>query len=420
MAEILVIDDDTSLLQMMSIMLKRAGHNPTLASEARQGIAIAQRDIPDLAIIDVMMPDLSGYEVCAALRKDPATRNIPLLMLTALSQSEHRGKAEDSGADAFVTKPVTRDDLVKHVDELLRVGARNFPDFTDQLPSLPETPAAPAEPQPAPPPGFEAASPAAPAPPVPAAPPARPASVGTSFTPHTVALPLVVVVGLGTGVGATTISINLALALMQYGRVCLLDFNYKVGKAADQLRANPRGTWRNLMSYAAGGDKRIIGAALTAGHPSGLALIAAPSAPTPDRLSPATLSALFPTLAEGFRRIVVDLPLEMDTMSIATLNAANHVVVVLGNDPTGLPSAHSMLSAVDAMRLPGQVHMVLNHSKPEGISYEAAMAAVNSPLAADIPYETAQADCLSTGRPLLMSQPASLFSRTVLHLARLL
>src|SRR5687768_627342 len=127
MARILVIDDDESLLQMMSLMLKRAGHQTILASNGYEGIEIARREAPEAAIVDVMMPELSGYEVCRILREDPRTQDIPLLILTALSQREHREQAEDSGADDFVTKPVTRDDLVTHVEELLRTGARNMP-----------------------------------------------------------------------------------------------------------------------------------------------------------------------------------------------------------------------------------------------------------------------------------------------------
>lgn len=415
MAQILVIDDDTSLLQMMSIMLKRAGHTPILASDGNEGIEIAKRDHPDMVIVDVMMPEISGYDVCRALRKEQVTKGIPLLMLTALSQAEHRGRAEDSGADGFITKPVTRDDLVKHVDELLKTGARNFPDFTDTLPPIPEAVAAPppaAMPQeapPPPPPGF-----------APALPGTGPFGTAKPATGPLTSLPLVVVMGLGSGAGTTTLSVNLGLALMQYGRTCVLDLNHRAGQVAVQMRVAPRGTWLNLLSFTANSDKRMIGQALTMDHPSGMGLIAAPPSPVQDRMSTASLHYLFAALAEGFIRIVVDLPLDMDATCIATLNEANHIVLVLGNDPSDLVSVPNVLSTLEAMRLPGQVHIALNHTRPHGISYESAMQTVNMPLAADIPYEPGQIDALSTGKPLVMSQPASLFSRTVLHLARLL
>ncbi len=415
MAQILVIDDDTSLLQMMSIMLKRAGHTPVVASNGQEGIKVAKSTHPDMVIIDVMMPEMSGYEVCSELRRENATKNIPLLMLTALSQGEHRGKAEDAGADGFITKPVTRDDLIKHVEELLHTGARNFPDFTDRLKQHEEAPAAPPEPPPASPPGFDQ-PPAAPA-------PAAPAVPAVPFKPPTgplAGLPVVVVMGLGGGTGTTTIAINLSLALMQYGRTCLVDLHSRGGQAAVQLRVAPRGTWLNLISFTVGSDKRMIGQALTVDHPSGVALIAAPQNPVQERMTAATLHYLFSALTEGFKRIAVDLPMELDATSIASLNEADHIVLVLGNDPAALVSVPNTLQAIEAMRLPGQLHVVLNHTRPHGISYESAMQAVNMPLAADIPYEPGQIDALSTGRPLIMSHPTSLFARTVLHLARLL
>lgn len=130
MAKILVIDDDSSLLQMISIILKRAGHEPLLATEGEEGFKMAKSQHPDLALVDVMMPMVNGYQVCYALRKDPATHNIPLLMLTALTEAEHRERAEDAGADGFVTKPISSTDLISQINELIKAGAHNFPEGT--------------------------------------------------------------------------------------------------------------------------------------------------------------------------------------------------------------------------------------------------------------------------------------------------
>jgi CheY-like chemotaxis protein len=419
MANILVIDDDDSLLQMMSIMLKRAGHTPILANSGQDGVQIAQTQHPALAIIDVMMPDMSGYEVCTALRKDSQTTNIPLLMLTALSQPEHRGRAEDAGADAFVTKPVTRDDLIKHVEELLKTGARNFPESlmsgTGAHPPEP-SPAVDAsgpEPeQPPPPPGFEQ-SPAAPM--TPAAPP--PAPYGAPAPAH-VALPLVAVMGLSRGAGATTMAVNLALALQQFGRSCIIDLNARTGDVTMHLKRSPRGSWHNLLNMATGSDKRMIGSVLTMDHPSGIGLLAAPGTAVMERLSNQTLHYILTVLGEGFRRIVADLSNDLDATNIFTLNEADHVVLVLGNNAADLTTAMNTLAALEAMRLPGQIHIVMNHARPEGLTYEAAMRAVNHPLAADVPFETAQPQSLVSGMPLMMMQANSLFARTVLHLAR--
>jgi DNA-binding response OmpR family regulator len=119
MAKILIVDDDSSLLQMVSIILKRAGHESILSTEAEEGYNLALSDHPDLIIIDVMMPQVNGYQLCSALRKNADTKNLPVLILTALTETEHRERAEDAGADGFVTKPITSSELVLAINEAL-------------------------------------------------------------------------------------------------------------------------------------------------------------------------------------------------------------------------------------------------------------------------------------------------------------
>lgn len=436
MSRILVVDDDTSLLQMMGLMLKRAGHTAIMASDGRDGIEIAKREKPDMAIIDIMMPDLSGYEVCSILRQDPQTKDIPLLILTALSQHEYRKRAEESGADGFVTKPVTRDDLVSHIEDLLRSGARNFPDFEE--PEAPPAPPAPDQ-QPAPPPGFEQAeSQTAPVPPSPPPPgmglqqdfaivpppvaPPQPASATTPTQPAVgpkPTLPLVAVVGLGSGVGATTMAVNLGLGLMQFGRSCIVDLNYRAGHVAAQLKmTSPKGSWADLANVGPGGDKRTIASALTLDHPSGVAILAAPPNTVQTRLSDEGLRYILSVLAEGFKRVIVDLPVELDPMSMASLRKAQHIVLVIGDNPANLSTVPNAVAALQELRLPGEIHLVLNHTRPHGISHEAVVQTLNAPMAADIPYEPAQVDAVTRGLPLIMSQPSSLFSRIILQLAR--
>ena len=120
MAKILVIDDDASLLQMVTIILKRAGHEILVTTDAKEGYNLAQSEHPALIILDIMMPGVNGFQVCTALRKAEASKSVPILMLTALTESEHRGRAEDAGADGFVTKPITSGELVKVTNEALQ------------------------------------------------------------------------------------------------------------------------------------------------------------------------------------------------------------------------------------------------------------------------------------------------------------
>jgi CheY-like chemotaxis protein/MinD-like ATPase involved in chromosome partitioning or flagellar assembly len=382
MARILVIDDDRSLLRMITIMLDKAGHEPLLATHGYQGIELARSEQPDMAIVDVMMPELSGYDVCRRLREDPRTANIPLLILTARAQPMDQQMAIDSGADDFVTKPVTLDDLIYHVDQLLASGATRRP---------------------------------APAPP---APTEAPAEEAIPITTALVDLPVVAVMGLRGGMGATTIAINLGLGMMQHGRSCLVDLSTSSGQVAAQLRMlPPKATWLDLANLGTRPTPHQIGAALMR-HRSGVAVLAAPIKPTQARLSGDTLHHIYTVLSEGFRRTTVSLPPAFNPMSIATLKFASQVVLVVGNDPVGLETAGESLKAISELGLPGGRHVIFNHSRPDGLTREQVVKALGYSLTAEIPYEAAQMQAAAQGSPLVMSQPNSSFSQTILQIAR--
>src|SRR5688572_5215866 len=125
MARILVIDDDDSLLEVMRMMLKRMGHEVIPRNNVRAGIETAFAEQPELAIIDVMMPELNGYQVCHVLRTNQKTKHIPLMVLTALHGNDYEQDALASGADAYVTKPVTIEILREEVAKLLESGPIN-------------------------------------------------------------------------------------------------------------------------------------------------------------------------------------------------------------------------------------------------------------------------------------------------------
>lgn len=430
MARILVIDDDASLLQMMSLMLKRAGHQPILANDGREGLEVARDQHPDLAVVDVMMPDLSGYEVCRILREDPDTADIPLLVLTALSQHEQRDMAEEAGADEFVTKPITRDDLVNRVEELLETGPRNYP-------AQPEEPSAGSaevdyaygdydyretEFDATPPPGFEQPEQAVPEASMPRTRPLSepyhpPASYLEQRPPAP--LPLVAVMGLNLGVGATTLAVNLGRIMAQSGRTCIVDLQTQSGQVAVQLKmVPPRATWLDLIGVEPGADKRLIGSALMMDHEAGLGVLAAPLHPVDERLAVDTLDYVLQVLSEGFHHIVVDLPPILNAMNVAALRRAEYIVLVVGDDPAHLITVSDALGNIERLSLPGSLSVVLNRTRPHGVSFDDVMEIVNRPLASNIPYEPAQVQALTEGEPLVVSRPETLFARTVAQFAR--
>lgn len=428
MARILVIDDDKSLLQMMNLMLKRVGHDVIMANNGTEGLRLAKREMPDIAIVDIMMPDISGYDVCRDLRLDPKTQEIPLLILTALSQNEPRYQAEDSGADEFITKPITRDDLVRAVETLLRTGPRNFaPLETTQVEQETETKSDPVKqsqdeglfkkPE-AESDQRQVFQQTAPATLVQTSPLKKtPASVKAPTQDKPTALPLISVMGLTPGTGSTTLAINLAMGLMQHGRVCIVDLDDKGLHVSQQMGIQPQGSWANLASLTPGGDKRLIANALTLSHQSGVAVIAAPQ--RGEALLPyATMRYVYSVLSEGFKRILADLSSGLNAMSLGTLKDSYQVVLVANNDPRTIASAVENLNMLRQLNLTGNITLIMNRTQPQGLSYDQVSQALGFAPAADVPYESAQASAIESGTPLLMLRPASLFSQTILYVSR--
>jgi two-component system response regulator RpaA len=120
LARILVIDDDHAIAELVKVNLDLLGHQSTVAHDGIKGLALAQQNSPDLIVLDVMMPDLDGFTVCQRLRQNPATREIPILMLTALGMTKDKVSGFDAGADDYLVKPFEIPELQVRVRALLR------------------------------------------------------------------------------------------------------------------------------------------------------------------------------------------------------------------------------------------------------------------------------------------------------------
>lgn len=133
MSRILVVDDDEILVNTLAAVFRRLGHAVLVALDGETGLACARAGAPDVIILDVMMPDLDGLEVCRRLREHPTTRETPVLMFTALDQTAVHSRARLRGLgpqnghdvddealpDDLVTKPVAIGELVNRVHALL-------------------------------------------------------------------------------------------------------------------------------------------------------------------------------------------------------------------------------------------------------------------------------------------------------------
>ncbi len=117
---ILIADDDPLGAELLEAYLSDSEYELRTASDGEQTLQLVADWHPDLILLDVMMPRISGFEVCKRLRADPATRGIAVLMITALDQPSDVDRAVDAGTDDFLSKPINKTDLLLRVRALLR------------------------------------------------------------------------------------------------------------------------------------------------------------------------------------------------------------------------------------------------------------------------------------------------------------
>lgn len=140
MATILIIEDEAGLLEEMILMLRFEGYHVLGAANGLDGVELARDHQPDMIISDVMMPQLDGYGVLTALQQEEITRHIPFVFLTAKSDYEQLRRGMELGADDYITKPFTRDELVsavrmrlKHHDMVAQTYRRKLDDLRESL-----------------------------------------------------------------------------------------------------------------------------------------------------------------------------------------------------------------------------------------------------------------------------------------------
>jgi two-component system phosphate regulon response regulator PhoB len=120
MARILVVEDEKDLQDVLAYNLRQAGHVPVLATDAREALAAIEAQPPELILLDLMLPDMPGADVCRAIKSDPNTRDIPVVMVTAKGEEIDRVVGFELGADDYVTKPYSVRELILRLQAILR------------------------------------------------------------------------------------------------------------------------------------------------------------------------------------------------------------------------------------------------------------------------------------------------------------
>jgi len=357
MARILVIDDDIDLLHMTRLMLQRGGHEVIVTADSADGIAKAQQLRPDMAIVDVMMPGMNGYQVVRRLREDQTTANMAILVLTARAQPVDRDTAMAARADDYMAKPVAPAELLKKVNELLSKGSQT----------------------------------------------ALPTKL------------MVTVFSLRGGVGTTTVATNLGLALQQAGRqVCVVDLCTRSGHVAMQLRLQAKANWVDLLPQMNVLGPETIEKTLLA-HKSGLRVLASPFLPPVQPVDGEALAKLLNLLKTRLGTVVVDYSGALDVTARTALGMSDFVLALMTPEVSSLQTTVAMMRTFNTMGLPSEKLILLaNQVTPRaGLSIAAIEKTLSQSIKLTIPFEEMQAQALGQGTPLVQANPDAALAVTV-------
>jgi DNA-binding response OmpR family regulator len=118
--KILVVEDEESLLKLESILLTSKGYEVRGVSNGQAALEAIAEELPDLILLDIMLPEMDGFEVCRRLKSDPATKELPVIMLTAKKSREDMARGEKVGADWYITKPFKSAMVIETIQRFLR------------------------------------------------------------------------------------------------------------------------------------------------------------------------------------------------------------------------------------------------------------------------------------------------------------
>lgn len=358
MACILIIDDSHDMLVMLEMILeKRGGHEIIACHDGPEGLARALADRPDLAIVDVMMPGMSGYEVVERLREDSRTKDMGIFILTARGQPVDKAAALRVGADGHIAKPVNMDDLLVEVEGLL----------------------------------------------------ARKAG-GIQISHHKAIVPFFSLKG---GIGKTSLAVNLAILLQQIAPTVLVDLSPNSGHCAVMLGLKPEKHWGHYLERPGAG---IASNLLT--HRSGLKVLAAPVIPGKyGWFSDADLTQAFTQLQAVARIIVVDMPPVLSTAAELVFDQAYRIILLSGDDGPAIQTLRATLQALYPWR---ERVLVVRNAAHLGIHppVAAVQKALRVRLVSDVPYDSAQAEAQRKGVPLVATKPQSSFTSALKRLAK--
>ncbi len=362
MSRILVIDDEPIYHKMIARALQPLGHQVTEASNGLDGIRVAKTTQPDLIITDVMMPELSGYEVARRLRRDPEFAQTPILVLTSQAEIQDKLQSFEAGADDHMTKPFDVAELTARLGVLLRRS--------------------------------EAAR-----------------AAQSLMKPRAEAARLIAVHSLRGGVGCSSLAVNLALGLVNLweGPTLLLDMALMAGSVALMLNSALKRTWADLSKVKPDEMDIEVMQSIITEHESSLQFIAAPTYPSDaEKLTGEIFRCALKALRPNYDYLIADLPHDFSEISLEALDSADLILLLMAPELSSIRAAAAALDTYHELNYSNdKIKLVLNSVFPRhGLSREKIETALSMPISIGLPYTPDKfVEAINLGQPLLAAQP---------------
>jgi pilus assembly protein CpaE len=361
MTRVLFIDDEPLNYQLVARALEPLKCELHYSENGRDGVAKARNLNPDIIITDVMMPDITGYEITRILRREPQFSSTPILVLTAQSGLQDKLKSFEAGADDHLTKPFEAAELVARVLSLLR---RVETAKVSQL---------------------EAA-----------------AQEGAR---------IIAIHSLRGGTGCSTLAVNLGVGLVGLWKrpTVLLDLTMTAGQVALMLNMTLRRTWADIARFEPEElDADVVGSILSV-HESGLSFIAAPTLPSQaETLRGETLGTAIRLIKNQFDYVIADLPRDFSEPAIRALDLADVILLLASPDMASVRAVTAALDTYEKLGYPkDKIKFVLNATFPHSnLSKEKIEPALGMTAFATLPYvQDVFVNAINLGQPLLFDKP---------------
>lgn len=367
--KILVVDDDIDSLKLIGLMLQRHGYEVSAANAGQQAISKASVEHPDLIILDVMMPDMNGYEVCRRLRANTETQGIPIIMFTAKTLIDDKVAGFEAGADDYLTKPTHPAELASRVRAIL----------------------------------------------------ARSASARKQATSKGVTMG---VMGAKGGVGATTLALNIGAALLAAGEhPIVVDFRLGSGSMGLSIGVGKSQGIANILTKPAGEIRpRMIEEELVT-HASGLrALLSSASIQEGQMTYPVDSAvAMIRHLRALGRPTIFDLGNSLTPNINRLQREMDLLVLVVEPLKVTLSMARELLPQLEAARTaPGRIHVVVVNRTQSGMQtpwheVEQILGQEIRAIISSAPELTFSA--MQAGTPMVLQQPNAIVSSQIIKLS---